>query len=154
MRLARALETETDRRLANVGLTASSFVALREIRSGRATTQRDLARRLYLEPSTTCELLARLARRGLLTRRVHARARPPALTPDGAAVLERAERLVGRLEEEWARRMRAAYGSGLPDGWIGPIYGLHRWLGEGLAAIAGRAALASHARPAARPAAP
>jgi len=157
--LARTLEAETDRALAIVGLTACGFLALRGIRSGRATTQRDLARRLFLEPSTTCELLARLAHRGLLTRRWHARARPPALTPAGAAVLQRAERLVGRLEMEWAGRMRAAYGNGLPDGWIGPIYGLRRWLGEGLAAIAGTAHRGSGApgaplTPAGSPAAP
>lgn len=147
--LARTLEAETDRALAIVGLTACGFLTLREIRSGRATTQRDLARRLHLEPSTTCELLVRLAHRGLLTRRRHGRARPPTLTPVGTAALERAERLVGRLERDWARRMLAAYGSGLPNGWIGPIYGLRRWLGEGLAAIASK-----RFSPAAPPAAP
>jgi DNA-binding MarR family transcriptional regulator len=157
--LARTLEAETDRALAIVGLTACGFLALRAIRSGRAATQRDLARRIYLEPSTTCELLARLAHRGLLTRRRHGRARPPVLTPAGAALLQRAERLVGRLEDSWALRMRVAYGNGLPAGWIGPIYGLRRWLGEGLAAIAGTAHRGSGApgaplRPAGSPAAP
>lgn len=140
--LARTLEAETDRALVIVGLTTRGFLALREIRSGRAATQRDLARLLHLEPSTTCELLARLARRRLVTRladrHVTGRAgRPPAITPAGAAALERAETIVRRLEREWARRMRAAHRSGLPDGWLGPIYGLRRWLGEGLAAIAG-----------------
>jgi hypothetical protein len=62
--LAHALERETDRALALTGLTATGFAALDEIRSAAPSTQRDLARRLGLRPSTTSELL-RWLREGL-----------------------------------------------------------------------------------------
>jgi DNA-binding MarR family transcriptional regulator len=152
--LARVVEAEADRALAIAGLSARGFLALREIRSGPAVTQRDLARRLHLKPSTTCELLVRLARRGLLARRGSRAARPgsglPTLTPAGIAALVHAESRVARLEREWARRMRTARSRAegpvapsrgtLGDGWVGPIYGLHRWLTEGLAALTGTSA--------------
>jgi DNA-binding MarR family transcriptional regulator len=125
--LAHALERETDRALALTGLTATGFAALDEIRSAAPSTQRDLARRLGLRPSTTSELLRRLARRGWVTRTAH-----PALTPAGAAALERADRIVARLESRWARRMAEARPAGFPSM---RFQALRRWLGEGLAAL-------------------
>jgi DNA-binding MarR family transcriptional regulator len=132
--LAHALETETDRALAITGLTATGFAALDEIHSAAPSTQRDLARRLGLRPSTTSELLRRLARRGFVTRTGR-----PALTPTGAAALDRAHHILARLESRWVRRMGEARPGGFPSM---RFQALRRWLGEGLAALGGgRAAL-------------
>ena len=128
--LAHLLETEMDRALQIEGLTARGFLALLEIHREGPATQRDLARRLRLVPSATCEMLARLERRRLVTRRG-----APRLTPAGAETLARAAALVGRLEREWERRLRSARGP--YSGSILPAtYGLRRLLREGLAALA------------------
>ena len=127
--LAHALETETDRALAITGLTATGFAALDEIHSAPPYTQRDLARRLGLRPSTTSELLRRLARRGFVTRTGR-----PALTPTGAAALDRAHHILARLESRWVRRMGEARPGGFPSM---RFQALRRWLGEGLAALGG-----------------
>jgi DNA-binding transcriptional ArsR family regulator len=132
-----------------VPLTARGFLALREIRRRAPPTQRDLARRLHLEPSTLCELLARLRRAGLVERRGGAGARaggswrgpsPPALTARGAAALQHAERVVARLERDWGARCFAARhpaeDAGPCGGILGPSYGLRRWIAEGLDALA------------------
>ena len=127
--LAHALETETDRALVITGLTATGFAALDEIHSAAPSTQRDLARRLGLRPSTTSELLRRLARRGFVTRTGR-----PALTPTGAAALDRAHHILARLESRWVRRMGEARPGGFPSM---RFQALRRWLGEGLAALGG-----------------
>ena len=66
--LAHRLETEMDRALAIVGLTARGFGALTAIAREGPASQRLLALRLGLESSTTSELLQRLERRGLVRR--------------------------------------------------------------------------------------
>ena len=128
--LAHALETETDRALRVVGLSARGFLVLAEIHREPPRTQRVLARRLGLEPSTTNELLGRLARRRLVRRKPR-----PALTDEGLAALERAAGAVEALERRWAQRLCDASGSPRVPGWPGPVYGLRRWLRESRAAL-------------------
>lgn len=144
--LAHALETETDRALQVVGLSARGFLVLAEIHRETPRTQRDLARRLGLEPSTTNELLGRLARRRLARRRPH-----PALTDEGLTALERAARVVEALERTWAERFRAARGGPTVPGWPGPVYGLRRWLREAHAALGPAAAFSARPRAQAAP---
>ncbi len=122
------LEAEMDRALAIVPLTGRGFAALAEIAREPPRTQGILAARLGLEPSTTSELLARLERRGLLSRRP----KPIVLTDAGAAALAAAERIATKVEDAWARRLAQAAGSQLGDA---RHQGLRRWLTESCAAL-------------------
>jgi len=58
----------------------------------------------------------------------------PALTPAGAATLDRAHHILARLESRWVRRMGEARPGGFPSL---RFQALRRWLGEGLAALGG-----------------
>lgn len=140
--LSRRLEAEMDHALAIVSLTARGFVALLLIAGDPVPTQADLAHRLALEPSTTSELLGRLARRKLVRRdpaRRGGRRCPPrhtgpavVLTRTGEAVLAEAARIATTVEEDWARRL--AIGAGSPFTGM-RAYGLRRWLTESTAAL-------------------
>jgi DNA-binding MarR family transcriptional regulator len=141
--LGRVLEIEMDRALAIVPLSARGFVTLFEIARAPAPSQRDLADRLALTPSATSELLARLARHGLVARAARhrggargtlaARQTVVTLTARGRERLARAEAVASRLEDQWADRL----GAGDPQGTRAlRANGLARRLRESLAALA------------------
>jgi polysaccharide biosynthesis/export protein len=144
--LARVLEVEMDRALAMVPLSARGLVTLLEIARAPAATQRHLAHRLALTPSATSELLARLARHGLIVRAARRRggvrgakdapdpgATVVSLTARGHHRLARAEAVASRLEDDWADRL----GAGDPKGTRAlRANGLARRLRESLAALA------------------
>ena len=136
--LAHALETEADRALEVAGLSARGFLVLAEIHREAPRTQRALARRLGLQPSTTNELLGRLARRRLVRRRP-----TPTLTGAGVSALAAGAAIVARLEDAWAARLRAAGRGPAIPGWPGPVYGLRRRLRESHEALSRRASPAA-----------
>jgi DNA-binding MarR family transcriptional regulator len=140
--LSHHLETEMDRALAIVPLSARGLVVLQVIASQPTLCQQDLALRVGLMPSTMSEMLGRLERQGMVrrdpARRGGHRTQPPrarraaTLTVAGGAALARAEGIATRLEERWAERLAVAAGS--PFGWM-RAHGLRRWLSQSLAAV-------------------
>jgi DNA-binding MarR family transcriptional regulator len=145
--LSHALETEMDRALEVVGLSARGFVALLEIDREPPLSQRTLSARLGLGEGTTSELLRRLERRGLIQRRTTAtggaddshrrrRGRPArtvVLKAAGRATLAKAKRIALMTEADWARRLALASNS--PFAGV-RAQGLQRWLRESLQSLA------------------
>ena len=81
-----ALHRRTNAELARFGLTADQFVVLTTLAEGDGVTQKELVRRTGSDANTMSEMLARLERRGLVSRERHAtdgRARTVALTEQG-----------------------------------------------------------------------
>jgi DNA-binding MarR family transcriptional regulator len=74
---------------AHLGLTADQFVILTALAEADGVTQKELARRTASDANTMSEMLGRLERRGLVTRRRDAsdgRARRVSLTESGQAI--------------------------------------------------------------------
>ena len=122
--LSRLLETEMDRALAIVPLTASGLVVLLEIAQRPPATQRELAARLHESPGSISETLARLEAWGMIRR-------PPAppkggskggprgltavLTRRGTEAMANGVDAATRVELEWAQRLMPPAG-GRPIG--------------------------------------
>jgi len=81
-----ALHRRTNAELARFGLTADQFVVLTALADGDGVPQKELVRRTGSDANTMSEMLARLERRGLVSRERHAtdgRARNVVLTEHG-----------------------------------------------------------------------
>ncbi len=84
-----ALHRRTNAELARFGLTADQFVVLTALADGDGVPQKELVRRTGSDANTMSEMLARLERRGLVSRERHAtdgRARNVVLTEQGRQV--------------------------------------------------------------------
>jgi DNA-binding MarR family transcriptional regulator len=83
-----------DTGLAGLGLRASHHALLRVLRACGATSQQDLAHRLFVDPSTIVSLVDHLEKAGLVTRRRNPADRRVSLielTADGEQRLAKAE---------------------------------------------------------------
>ena len=81
-----AMHRKSDAQFANYGVTADQFVLLATLSRGDALTQRELARRMFSDPSTVRAMLVLLEKQGLVERDTHpsdSRARTVALTAAG-----------------------------------------------------------------------
>lgn len=109
MRLRHAyllLHRRTNAAMAPVGLTADQFVLLTSLADAGATPQKTLVRLTGSDPNTTSEMLARLERRGLVSRSPDAddrRARLVTLTDEGLRLQRAAWKASGPLRDLLAR---------------------------------------------------
>lgn len=81
-----ALHRQSEARFETYGVTADQFALLAALSEGEALTQRELAKRMYSDPSTVRAMLVLLESQGLVRRAPHptdSRARTAALTAAG-----------------------------------------------------------------------
>lgn len=98
-------------RMAEYGLRPVDFSILSVINHNSGITSRQLCDALGLLPPNLVGKIAALERRGLLVRHPHPmdkRALSLQLTPDGSALMERAEITASQLEAEVARTLSGA----------------------------------------------
>lgn len=97
-----AVEARKAELLAEVDLLPSHYALMMNVRSHPGVTGAELARLLGVTPQNVTGLVARLTARGLVERRAHERhanVLELRLTEQGAALLARADALVGGLED-------------------------------------------------------
>lgn len=101
---ARRWRTRLNERLKSIGQTDARCAALAEIAAcEHGVVQRELSQRLGVEEPTVVRLLDALEAQGWVERRAHSldrRAKVVQITPDAQPVLDRAQAIVGELQEE------------------------------------------------------
>ena len=105
-RLERALRTEIGERVKPHGLTTLQYTTLSILGQGGQLSNAQLARRAYMAPQSTSEVLDALERKGLVQRmseQAHGRVLPATLTPEGRRVLDACSASVDSLEREMLR---------------------------------------------------
>jgi DNA-binding MarR family transcriptional regulator len=103
VRLGEAIDHRFVEALARLELRPRELRALVVIDRHPGSSQRELARRMPADPGNLVQVLDRLERRSLITRRPGSsdrRRRTLELTPAGARLLARAKRATQRLERE------------------------------------------------------
>src|SRR5579875_3888088 len=102
-RLWRASHTRTALALGSVGLTPPLFAVLNVVGAREGTIQQQLSSDMGIDPSAMVKLINELEQAGLAERRRRPndrRAWEVTITPKGRRVLQRARRLVSRVEDE------------------------------------------------------
>lgn len=102
-RLWRAFHTRTAEALASVDLTPALFALLNVLGARDGTIQQQLSSDMGIDPSAMVKLIDELERAGLAKRRRRPgdrRAWEVVITPKGRRALERARRVVARVEDE------------------------------------------------------
>jgi DNA-binding MarR family transcriptional regulator len=110
-RLWRALHTRTAEALGSTGLTPALFALLNVLGAREGAIQQQLSSDMGIDPSAMVKLIDELESAGLAQRRRRPsdrRAWEVAITPKGRRTLERARRLVTRVEDEVLGALGAA----------------------------------------------
>jgi DNA-binding MarR family transcriptional regulator len=110
-RAQHGLRAAMDAALRPLGLTTPQYAILANLREIPGASGARLARRSFVTPQTMNELLGSLERNGWIKRtpnRNHGRVIDTYLTPEGRALLTRAERGVGEVERRLTARIDTA----------------------------------------------
>ena len=110
-RLWRVSHARTAEALASVGLTPPLFALLNVLGTRTGAIQQEIGQAMGIDPSTMVSLIDQLESAGLAERRTHPkdrRAREVSITPNGRQVLEQAQGLATRVEDDVLRGLSAA----------------------------------------------
>jgi MarR family transcriptional regulator for hemolysin len=102
-RIWRATHTRTAEALDSIGLTPALFAVLNVVGAREGAIQQELGAALGIDRSTMVSLIDQLEAAGLAERRPSAadrRAREVAITPRGRRSLQRARKVIVRVEDE------------------------------------------------------
>ncbi len=101
-RVNQGIRREMRARLAELDLSVPEYTALSVLHARPGLSNAQLARRSLLAPQSMLEVLAKLESRGLVRREVdpaHGRILRAALTPEGRALLARADPAIEAIQE-------------------------------------------------------
>ncbi len=131
-RLERAVRAQINERLRPHGLTTLQYTTLSVLGSrGQPLSNAQLARRSYMTPQATIEVLNALERKRLIRRDAHPNHRrvyPASLTDEGRRVLEACDAFVEEMEEEMLAGLDTAQRQLLADWLKGCVRALHAGL--------------------------
>jgi DNA-binding MarR family transcriptional regulator len=127
-RLERAVRAGINERVKPYGLTTLQYTTLSILGRGGGLSNAQLARRSYMTPQSTSEVLDALERRGLVERTAHPNHRrvfPAALTPKGREVLAACDAAVDELEREMLGDLTPHQVKSLRNGLVSAVRALH-----------------------------
>lgn len=107
-RVQQALRGRMDEALREVGLTTPQYAALSVLKDYPGMSGAELARRSFVTPQTMNRILANLENAGLIEKRPHpehGRVLQTYLSESGGALVSRAHRTVGEIEEQMLGRL-------------------------------------------------
>lgn len=102
-RAQHALRTTMDSELGETGLTTSQYAALSALEGDEGLANAALARKCFVTPQTMYRIVRGLREDGLVEQSAHpthGRKKQLHLTDDARELLDRAHRVVGRVEEQ------------------------------------------------------
>jgi DNA-binding MarR family transcriptional regulator len=127
-RLERALRVEINERVKPHGLTTLQYTTLSILGRRGELSNAQLARRAYMTPQSTSEVLDALEKKGLVSRTPHPNHRrvfPAALTRKGTKALEACNAAVDDLECEMLAGLTPHQVKSLRNGLISAVRALH-----------------------------
>ena len=132
-RLERAIRRGIADRVQPHGLTTGQYTALSVLAANEHLSNAQLARRSYMTPQSTGEVIAALGAKGLVRRSAdpgHGRILRVEVTAAGRRVLSRCDAAVAEMEEQMLRDLSPRQRASLRTGLVSAV----RALGAGLAA--------------------
>ena len=128
-RLERAVRAAVNERVRPHGLTTLQYTTLSVLGArGQPLSNAQLARRAYMAPQSTSEVLDALERKGLVARTsepTHGRVLPAALTTEGRRVLDACSAAVDSLEREMLRDLTPREVTSMRASLIGAVRAVH-----------------------------
>ena len=127
-RLERAVRVEINERVKPHGLTTLQYTTLSILGRRGELSNAQLARRAYMTPQSTSEVLDALEEKGLVSRTPHPNHRrvfPAGLTEKGRKVLAACDAAVDELEREMLAELTPHQAKSLRNGLISAVRALH-----------------------------
>src|SRR5262245_23726356 len=132
-RLERAIRQAIQNRVKPYGLTTLQYATLSVLGRRGELSNAQLARRAYMTPQSTSEVIEALERKGLIERNPHPNHRrvfPAALTDEGRRVLAACDAEVDELEREMLVDITPRQERSLRNGLLSAVRALHAGVPE------------------------